>query len=1303
MEFNQAEFQQWVQDAPAAIAYFDASDHLLAASQDWLRIFHCDRTAFGKPFTALGPIIPPVWRRLHHQALQPPTCPGIEIPADLDNLSPSPSDSPPIALREESSAIPQALEWGTGQHATVWCQWNVRPWTIPGTQEPGVAVRCVVLDGFEPLRQARQQWSATQTLVCRLDKAGGIAAVIGAWEMVLGWSEQQLVSTPWLNWAIKEDQEALMAPLSQLVAGEEGVTCEGRWRTADGGWRWMRWVSVPVPVGEADYIPYAIAQDITRQELAREAVEAKDIFAEFSEQLLRSAPVFCTAISPDGTTLMMNDAMLQGLDYHAEEVVGSNYMTQFLPERERGAMQLVFEQLADVAQPTRSVGVVLARDGSERLVEWHGVPVFNRDQALAGLDELAGELPLTLDRGFDYFFAIGIDITERHAIEQERQQLTAILEVTTDLVAVADPTGRLTYLNRAGREMLGIPETADVQRLKLEDCAPADWTRTLRAKRLDQVLKDGTWRGESQLLHSNGQLVDVSEVLVARRDEADRVEFIATIARDISARKQAEEALRESEERFRTLVANVPGVIYRRLADQYWTLAFISEPVFNLTGYPATVFLEKQRGNAVFTWLNLLHPEDRDRVLREIQIALDQREQYSLEYRIIRADGEVRWVYEQGQGVFDPEDHLSWLDGSLTDITQRKAVEAELESSKQLLQVVLDNIPPAVFWKDLDLNYLGCNTTFAQMASLEQPADIIGKNDFELPWTEEEATGYRQGDRRVIETQQPELNIVETMTRTDGTECWLDTSKVPLWDSNGEVIGILGTFSDITDRKKNEIALYRSERQLKQQIKREQLLNRLSMEIRSSVETEETLTHTIETVMHSLRSLLQVDRVAFAWYVTDATPKYWDFWAESREDDLPGVVAHYPDENPGSLGRHLCNLQVFRIDNTRTPDHQQWLDTDEAYRGFFEGADCEAILMVPVDAQAQYLGLIVCCQQFDARPWTDEDVRLLNSVLNQIAIADTQTRLFTQAQTTAAAAQAKAEELEGVLATLRSTQAQLVQTEKMSSLGQLVAGVAHEINNPVNFIYGNLDHARNYAKDLLDLLELYQENLSDPPENIQDFMEEIDLDFLMQDLPQMLQSMQVGADRIKDIVASLRTFSRMDEAAMKPFNLHDGIDSTLTILNNRTKAKSTRPAIQITRNYGDLPLVECYGSQLNQVFMNILANALDALEERDCDRTHADIKANPSAIEITTELLEGDRIGITFHDNGPGIPDTIRDRLFDPFFTTKPVGKGTGLGLSISYQIVTDKHGGTLICNSIPGQGTQFKITIPRYQEDTLS
>ncbi|MEM9770564.1 MAG: PAS domain S-box protein, partial [Cyanobacteria bacterium P01_D01_bin.73] len=1222
MEFQHVDFQQWVQDAPAAIAYFDGGDRLLAASSDWLTIFHCDRTALGRSLTELGPTIPDVWLRLHHQVLQPPTSPGIELAylnAEGVEDSTVAEESQSFDPLEETTAIPQALVWESDQFPTVWCQWFTRRWVVPGTSDVGVAVRCEVLDGFEPLRQARKQWSATQTLVCRLDSAGIITAVMGAWESVLGWSESQLVPSLWLDWAMEVDQRAMMSPLEQMLAGEEGVSCEGRWRTVDDQWRWMRWVSVPVPVGEGGYITYAIAQDVTDQRLAREAIEAKDIFAEFSEQLLRSAPVFCMALSPDGTVLMMNDAMLQGLDYHPEEVMGENYMTTFLPETERGAMQLVFEQLADVAQPTRSVGVVLAQDGSEKMVEWHGVPVFSRDLAQAGLDELAGELPLTLDRGFDYFFAIGIDITERQAIEQERQQLTTVLEVTTDLVAVADPDGRLSYLNRAGRELLGIPETTDVQRLRLQDCIPAELSNRLSLEHLDQILKNGTWRGESQLLRSNGHLVDVSEVMVARRDEADRVEFIATIARDISARKQAEEALRESEERFRTLVANIPGVIYRRLADEHWTLAFISEAVDVLTGYESKEFLDRQRGEAPFTWLNLLHPGDRDQVLSEIQRSLAKRQQYTLEYRIIRADGEVRWVLEQGQGVFDPEGYLSWLDGSLMDVTQQKLAEAELEASRQLLQVVLDNIPQAVFWKDRDLNFLGCNKAFAKVTGIGSPAEIVGKSDFDMPWSKSETKWFRECDARVIEQNEPELNIIETQTREDGTEVWLDTSKVPLLDSNGEVIGVLASFSDITERKQYEMELYRSQRLLKEQVEQERLLNQLSMQIRSSIENRSALADTIATVLRSLREMLRVDRILFAWYVTDTTPNHWDIVAESRHANLPDVVQQrYPIESPGAVVQRLQDGQPLRISDVYLPESVEWQEADKDHRDFVSALDLRSILLVPTmeqdDCLEQYLGLIVCCQQTEVRSWTDEEVQFLQAVLNQIAIADTQTRLYGRAQTKAAEAQAKAKELEGVLVKLRSTQAQLVQTEKMSGLGQLVAGIAHEINNPVNFIYGNLDHACTYAKDLLELLELYQTHVAETPENIQAFVEEIDLEFLVEDLPQMLSSMQVGADRIKDIVMSLRTFSRMDEAAVKAFDLHDGIDSTLTILNSRTKSKSNRPGIDIVRNYGELPMVECYGSQINQVFMNILTNALDALDERDGDRTYQAIQSNPSRI-----------------------------------------------------------------------------------------
>ncbi|MEP0857992.1 ATP-binding protein [Trichocoleus sp. DQ-U1] len=285
--------------------------------------------------------------------------------------------------------------------------------------------------------------------------------------------------------------------------------------------------------------------------------------------------------------------------------------------------------------------------------------------------------------------------------------------------------------------------------------------------------------------------------------------------------------------------------------------------------------------------------------------------------------------------------------------------------------------------------------------------------------------------------------------------------------------------------------------------------------------------------------------------------------------------------------------------------------------------------------------------------------------------------------------------LEKTLRDLRQTQAQLIQTEKMSSLGQLVAGVAHEINNPVNFIYGNLTHVGNYTQDLLGLVNFYQQGYSYTDPNIQGLVEEIDLDFLIEDLPKTLSSMKVGANRIREIVLTLRNFSRLDESEMKPVNIHEGIDSTLVILHNRLKHKPEFPAIQVIKQYGNLPLVECYAGQMNQVFMNILNNSIDALQEQDKARSSEEIKKKPSTLTISTQLLDKNWVRIGIKDNGPGMSASVLGQLFDPFFTTKPVGQGTGLGLSISYQIVVEKHGGKMKCLSRPGEGAEFQIEIP--------
>jgi signal transduction histidine kinase len=298
-----------------------------------------------------------------------------------------------------------------------------------------------------------------------------------------------------------------------------------------------------------------------------------------------------------------------------------------------------------------------------------------------------------------------------------------------------------------------------------------------------------------------------------------------------------------------------------------------------------------------------------------------------------------------------------------------------------------------------------------------------------------------------------------------------------------------------------------------------------------------------------------------------------------------------------------------------------------------------------------------------------------------------QTQLYHHSCVATATAQEHAQQLEKTLQDLQRTQAQLIQTEKLSSIGQMIAGVAHEINNPVSFIYGNLRYASDYVQDLLDLIKLYQEYYGKHHPSVQDKIQSIDLDFLLKDLPKVFNSMQVGAERIRQIVLSLRNFSRSDQMVMEAVNLHEGIDNTLLLLQNRLNARCNRPAIEVVKEYGQLPPVHCYPGQLNQVFMNILSNAIDALEE---------VPNQIGRIFIRTDInANASRVIVQIIDNGLGMTPQVKEQLFNPFFTTKPVGKGTGLGLSISHQIIVEKHGGCLKCESVPGTGTEFRIEIP--------
>ncbi|MEG4403501.1 response regulator [Microcoleus sp. MON2_D5] len=323
---------------------------------------------------------------------------------------------------------------------------------------------------------------------------------------------------------------------------------------------------------------------------------------------------------------------------------------------------------------------------------------------------------------------------------------------------------------------------------------------------------------------------------------------------------------------------------------------------------------------------------------------------------------------------------------------------------------------------------------------------------------------------------------------------------------------------------------------------------------------------------------------------------------------------------------------------------------------------------------------------------------VLARVENQLTIQRLQKKLHEQnarLQESEAKERKKSQQLELALQELQNAQAQLIQSEKMSSLGNVVAGVAHEINNPISFIKGNLCPITEYTEDLLRLVQLYAEDFPNPTAAIQEQLEAIDFTFLRNDLPKLIASMSIGVDRIGEIVHSLRNFSRLDEAELKAVDIHEGIESTLMILQHRLKDEADQRIIKVVKEYEALPKIECYAGQMNQVFMNVLTNAIDALQsQKSCAKEAGDSSQIPT-ITICTKLLSEVQVGIYITDNGPGITEEVQQRIFEPFFTTKKVGQGKGLGLSISYAIVVDEHGGELRCFSVPTQGATLAIGIP--------
>ncbi len=612
------------------------------------------------------------------------------------------------------------------------------------------------------------------------------------------------------------------------------------------------------------------------------------------------------------------------------------------------------------------------------------------------------------------------------------------------------------------------------------------------------------------------------------------------------------------------------------------------------------------------------------------------------------------------------------------DISDRQRAAAELRRNEALYRLLASNIPNGVVLLfDRDYRYLlaegaGMNTLGLSKELVEGRTlcDV-----FPTAICEQFAPAYR----RALEAGET------TVCENDFAGRDFLVHIVPVRDADGQISGGMATAQDITEQKQTE-------RELRSLASRQRLASEIAQRIRQSLDLQSVLTAAVEEV----RQLLQTDRVVLYRFEPDWRGK---IVVESVGDRWqPTVGAQVEDECFRST--HVPLYQQGRV---RAINDIYNVGLNPCHVQLLERFQVRANLVVPVLQGTHLWGLLIVHHCQGPRDWQRDEVTLLQELSLQLGIAIQQAALFEQveaelqersrAETALRQSEAQlrdqAETLAAALTELQQTQAQLIQSEKMSSLGQLVAGIAHEINNPVSFIQGNITFACEYASGLLELLALYQEEYPEPADAIAEKAEDVDAEYIASDFPRLLESMQGGAERIRDIVLSLRNFSRLDEADSKAVDLHVGLESTLTVLDSQLTAGGQ--PIRLERDYGDLPELECYPGLLNQVFMNLLLNAIEALQALPTDQ----LPAGGPAIAVTTAVLPNNRVAIRIRDNGPGIAPEVQAQMFNPFFTTKPIGEGKGLGLSASYQIVTKQHGGTMSCVSTPGSGAEFTVELP--------
>jgi len=928
--------------------------------------------------------------------------------------------------------------------------------------------------------------------------------------------------------------------------------------------------------------------------------------------------------------------------------------------------------------------------------------------------------------------AIGLKSRYQEAIESALEK--------TLLVAITDRRGTIKYVNDAfcqtskysREELLGKDH-----RLMNSGCHSLDFFKQMWAT----IRKGNVWKGEIKNRAKDGSFYWVSTAIVPILNAWGKPDEYVSICQDIT------EHMRMKEERL-TQVGHQTDRFFTLSPDLMCILGFEGNfqqvnPAFEkILSYTPEELLST-------SFLDRVHPEDKAATQAELEKLTQITASINIENRYRCRDGSYKWLawtlcgqveegvlyaigrelakkpsvkstlLERGSERATALTHLSTLEADVgTALGQSSTLSESLQRCTEAIVQHLDVIGAGIWTVD---SAAGGAETLLPLDLQASAGRLLPANAFpaHVP-----PSHHLIG--AIAQTKQP----LSTQLSSQGRQVGIGSttfSGFPLIVES-RLVGVMALHShhrlskvvhNVLDWVTNVIAIAIDRAWGRDELltHREALLCRLANQIRHFPGLDTIL----NTAVTEVRSLLDVDCCHFLWYFSEPDRSILSVTHEACNPGLPSLLGERLPPRLEGLAEIVSQQKTLRIN-----DVSQATELDSDTRSLLIDWGLVSALLLPLKTHTGQLGAIACIHYKGSRQWSDPEVELLQAVVDQLAIAIEQAELFASTRAAALAAQTQAHHLELALQDLEQTEAWLIQTEKMSGLGQMVAGVAHEINNPVNFITGNLSHAHNYIQDLLDLIHYYQQYYPNPVPEIQEFIEEIDLEFLIEDLPKILSSMKMGANRINEIVLSLRNFSRLDDTEMKPINLHEGIDSTLLILHNRMKPAGNFPGIEVIKEYGNLPPVECYAGQINQVFMNIISNAIDALEnlrtqqtqpisreevpengrvQNPDDSTAATVRERtmPAAptIWIHTEMVDNNQVLIRIRDNGAGMEQSVVNRLFDPFFTTKPVGKGTGLGLSISYQIVVERHRGSLKCISEPGQGAEFLIQIPVKGLDT--